>query len=247
MAAAEYFGQERSVATADRSLLVSSIRPLAALRGLYAGRRLLVCAVAGLIVFLLLPAACSLPLRAATAWVLGVALFLWLTFLAAGDASPEYLRRRAERLDERRWVILALIVAAAGTSLFALGFLLQKETPGETSPTSVRVTLAGLTVVASWLLTHSIFAAHYAHEYYGDADPGPGRADRGGLAFPGETAPDYWDFLYYSFVVGMTCQVSDVQVTARRMRRLTLAHGIVSFIFNTVVLALAVNILASTL
>jgi uncharacterized membrane protein len=140
-----------------------------------------------------------------------------------------------------------LIVAAAATSLVALGFLLQKEVPGLVIPTPVRVVLAGLTVLASWLLTHTIFAVHYAHEFYGDADPGPDREDRGGLAFPGDKAPDYWDFLYYAFVVGMTCQVSDVQVTGRRMRRLTLAHGLVSFIFNTVVLALAVNILASSL
>jgi uncharacterized membrane protein len=226
---------------------VSSFRPFQLLGTLYPGGRLLVSAIAGSAVFLLLPSTYALPARVATAWVIGVAVFLWLTFLAAGDSSPDHLRRRAERLDERRWVILALIVAAAATSLVALGFLLQKEVPGLVIPTPVRVVLAGLTVLASWLLTHTIFAVHYAHEFYGDADPGPDREDRGGLAFPGDKAPDYWDFLYYAFVVGMTCQVSDVQVTGRRMRRLTLAHGLVSFIFNTVVLALAVNILASSL
>lgn len=157
------------------------------------------------------------------------------------------LRRRVRQLDPRRWVILALIIAAATTSVFALGFTLQKE-PGETVVALVtRLLLAGLTVVASWTVTHTTFALHYAHHYYGDG-PAPGAADhRGGLAFPGGALPDYWDFLYFSFVVGMTCQVSDVQVTTRAMRRLTLLHGVLSFFFNTVILALAVNLLASSL
>ena len=90
-----------------------------------------------------------------------------------------------------------------------------------------------------------IFAIRYAHYFYGDPEP-KGRR-RGGLAFPGVENPDFWDFVYYSFVVGMTCQVSDVQVTSRSMRRLTLAHGVLSFFFNAGVLALAVNILASAL
>lgn len=228
---------------------VPPLRPVAFLKSLYAGRRLMVCAAAAAVIFLLLPRSAPLPARSAITWVLGVALFLGMTLLAAGDASPDHLRRRAARLDERRWVILALVVAAAGTSMVALGFLLQKAAPGDTvtMPVPVRVLLAGLTVIASWLLTHTVFAVHYMHEYYGDADPGPGRVDRGGLAFPGAEAPDYWDFVYYAFVVGMTCQVSDVQVTGRAMRRLTLIHGLVSFTFNTIVLALAVNIVASTL
>jgi uncharacterized membrane protein len=222
-------------------------RPLLAVSQFYAGRRLLFCTTAGAILYLVLPAGMPVPARAAMGWVVGVAIFLWLCLLAAGDASPDHLRRRAARLDERRWVILTLIVAAAGTSMVALGFLLQKTASAEGVPIVARVLLAGFTVIASWLLTHTIFAIHYAHEYYGDADPGPGRVDRGGLAFPGGEAPDYWDFVYYAFVVGMTCQVSDVQVTGRHMRRLTLIHGGVSFMFNTIVLALAVNIVASTL
>jgi len=103
--------------------------------------------------------------------------------------------------------------------------------------------LGGLAVAASWTLTHTTFSFRYAHLFYGDADADPG--DDGGLAFPGEPAPDYWDFLYFSFVIGMTCQVSDVQVTSHRIRRLALAHGVLSFLFNTIILALAVNLLAS--
>ena len=147
----------------------------------------------------------------------------------------------------RLLVILALIIAAATVSLFALGFTLQKP-PDETALAQARrLGLAGLAVVFSWTLTHSTFALHYAHHFYGDG-PRPGNADdRGGLAFPGSEPPNFFDFLYFSLVVGMTCQVSDVQVTSRPMRRLTLLHGVLAFFFNTVILALAVNLLASSL
>lgn len=211
------------------------------------GGRLLLCIVVGIILFLLLPRAMRLTERLAVSWVSGVALFLCLTAFVVIAVPPDLLRRRVRQLDSRRWVILAIIIAAATISLFALGFTLQKAPDETAAATAGRLGLAGLTVVASWTLAHTTFALHYAHHYYGDG-PAPGPADdRGGLAFPGEELPDYWDFLYFSFVVGMTCQVSDVQVTSRAMRRLTLLHGVLSFFFNTVVLALAVNLLASSL
>ncbi|HWI25530.1 MAG TPA: DUF1345 domain-containing protein [Stellaceae bacterium] len=196
---------------------------------------------------LLLPRSVRNGERLALAWLAGVVLFLALVALVVAGAKPEQLRRRARELDPRRWVITTLIIAAATVSLFALGFTLQKV-PNETEVALLtRLVLAGLTVAASWTLVHTTFALHYAHHYYGDGPaPGP-QDDRGGLAFPGDEMPDYWDFLYFSFVVGMTCQVSDVQVTSRPMRRLTLLHGILSFLFNTVILALAVNLLASSL
>lgn len=91
---------------------------------------------------------------------------------------------------------------------------------------------------------HTVFGMHYAHNFYGDSE---NRAARHGLDFPGEPDPDYRDFTYFSFVIGMTCQVSDVQVTSREMRRLVLIHGVLSFVFNTVILALTVNIVSSLL
>lgn len=214
---------------------------------LFAGGRLVVCTAVGAGVYLLFPASLRGVERLALSWVIGAALFLGLTAIVLAPASPDVLRRRARQLDPRRWVILAIIVAAAMISLFALGFTLQKE-PNETAlGLTVRLLLAGATVAVSWTLTHTTFALHYAHHYYGDG-PAPGPADdRGGLAFPGNELPDYWDFLYFSFVVGMTCQVSDVQVTSRAMRRLTLLHGVLAFFFNTVILALAVNLVASSL
>ncbi len=220
------------------------VSPLAYVRGLYSGGRLVATLIIGAAVFVLAPPGTAASLRFALAWVIGVAGFLGLTFFAIKDASPDDMRQRARNLDARAAVIIAVILAGAIASLGALGFVLQK--PAGEATAWPRVVLACLAVAASWLLAHTTVALHYAHSYYGDPDD-PGETERRGLLFPGDAPPDYWDFLYYSFVVGMTCQVSDVQVTSRQMRRLTLAHGVLSFFFNTGVLALAVNILAGVL
>jgi len=226
---------------------VTEFRPIAALRRSFAGGRLALCAALGAGVFLLLPHGLRAGERFALAWVAGVLVFLGLTALVVIGVPPEQLRRHARQLDPRRWVILAIIVAAATVSLFALGFTLEKQ-PNETAfALSMRLLVAGVTVAVSWTLTHATFALHYAHHFYGDGPAAGADDDRGGLAFPGNELPDYGDFLYFSFVVGMTCQVSDVQVTSRAMRRLTLLHGVLAFFFNTIVLALSVNLLASAL
>ena len=99
--------------------------------------------------------------------------------------------------------------------------------------------------MASWSLMHTVFALHYAHIYYRKDDDDVGAEDDGGLQFPGETEPGFMDFSYFSFVIGMTCQVSDVQVTSRRIRKLALIHGVLSFVFNTAILALSINIISS--
>jgi len=111
------------------------------------------------------------------------------------------------------------------------------------APSGYRIALGAVTILLSWTFMHVIFALHYAHEFYGE-----GSDDRtGGLVFPGNEAPDHWDFLYYSLVVAMTAQVSDVQIASKAMRRLTSVHGVVSFFFNVIVLALTVNIVSSVM
>jgi uncharacterized membrane protein len=173
------------------------------------------------------------------AWDAAVICFLVLTYQVIADHSIASIRRRAARLDTRTWVITTLVILAACASLFGLGLNLRGPDGVLPNHPALRAALAGFTVLGSWSLIHVIFALHYAHLFYGVSE--------GGLVFPGERDPDYWDFLYYSFVVGMTCQVSDVQVSASSLRRLTLAHGVLSFFFNTVILALAVNIGAGIL
>jgi uncharacterized membrane protein len=193
----------------------------------------------GIVVELGLRQIWSAALSLILAWDAGVVCFLFLTYQVIRDRSIASIRRRAARLDTRTWVLTTLVILAACISLFGLGLSLHG--PGKALPDQpeLRLALAGLTVIGSWSLIHLIFALHYAHVFYGEPE--------GGLIFPGEGEPDYWDFLYYSFVVGMTCQVSDVQVAAPALRRLTLTHGVLSFFFNTVILALAVNIGAGLL
>jgi uncharacterized membrane protein len=135
----------------------------------------------------------------------------------------------------------------AGAAFFGmlaiLGVLQQAKSTGGHVTLELAL-LAAVTILLSWLFAHTVFAVHYAHDYYGDLKHN--RAP--GLAFPGnDDTPDYWDFMYFSFVVGMTCQVSDVQVTRDHWRRLVLAHGVVSFLYNTIVLALSINLIAGLL
>ena len=110
---------------------------------------------------------------------------------------------------------------------------------------SLHILVSVLALSASWLFIQTMFAFRYAHRYYQEEKSG--EPDGPGLEFPGGLDPDYFDFLYYSYVVGMTAQVSDVQVTSREMRRLTLVHSVLSFAFNMLVLALSINVVAGAL
>lgn len=168
---------------------------------------------------------------------------IYLAFVAAMrvQMSPDDLRRHASEQDEGILIIILLAVAAIIFSLTAIFALLNQG--GQPGPWQLVCAIAS--VPLGWLTLHTIAAFHYAHLYYAPADDrsaGASPGDAGGLQFPGDQAPGAWDFLYYSFVVGMTAQVSDVQVLTGNMRRLTLAHGVLSFFYNTVLIALAVNV-----
>jgi uncharacterized membrane protein len=157
-------------------------------------------------------------------------------------ANPVTMRRIALQQDEGRVVILGLLTASACISLLAIGFMLHDK--GITgSVLALHLALAALTIIGSWLLVHTIFALHYARAYYQNHQTLQDRKAEG-LDFPSDLEPDYWDFLYFSFVIGMTSQVSDVEITSRPMRRLALGHGVLSFFFNTTILAMSINIIA---
>jgi uncharacterized membrane protein len=180
-----------------------------------------------------------LPWRMATrilvGWNSGVALYLILICRLMARASIDRIRERAAVEDEGAIALLGLTTAAALVSLAAVVVELGQ------SPGAYQVALGIGTILLAWAFMHTIFALHYAHEFYGE-----GQDERiGGLIFPGDEAPDYWDFLYYSLVVAMTAQVSDVQITSKVIRRLTAAHGVISFFFNVTVLALTVNIVST--
>jgi uncharacterized membrane protein len=181
----------------------------------------------------------ALPWRTATriivGWDCGVALYLMLICRLMARESIARIRERAAVEDEGAIALLVLTTAAAIASLAAVVAELGH------SPSAYQVTLGIGTILLSWTFMHTIFALHYAHEFYGEG----GDHRIGGLVFPGDEGPDYWDFLYYSLVVAMTAQVSDVQITSKVIRRLTAAHGVISFFFNVTVLALTVNIVST--
>ena len=170
-------------------------------------------------------------------WDLGLTLYLVLTFDMMTRADLSHIRSRAAMQDEGALALLLLPVAAAVASLAAI-FAELVATRGS-DWRGLHVALTIVTITLSWTFIQTIFALHYAHDYYGSGQ----RAK--GLQFPGADKPDYWDFAYFSFVVGMTFQVSDVVVTNRAIRRLVVAHGILSFAYNTAILALTVNVASS--
>jgi uncharacterized membrane protein len=182
------------------------------------------------------------PLRLVVAGDVFFLIYLASAAVVAGRATPDVLRRRASYDDEGMIVIILLTLAAISLCLAALFALLHLPGP----PAPVSLVLAILSVLLGWSTLHTVAAFRYAHLYYARASATHAEPrDAGGLEFPGDQEPDAWDFFYYSFVVGMTAQVSDVQVSNATMRRTTLAHGVLSFFFNAVILALAVNIAAS--
>ena len=192
----------------------------------------------GFVLALLLPSDWHLPTRLLVGWNLGVAIYLADALITIARFDIKQVRQGSASQDEGGLLILVLTVAAAIASLAAivaqLGF--AQAAGGEYK--AVYFAHAAVTILLSWMFIHVIFALHYAHEYYGE-----GRDKTvGGLNFPAPEEPDYWDFVYFSFVVGMTFQVSDVQITSKSIRRAVLAHAIVSFFFAVAILALAVNI-----
>ena len=169
--------------------------------------------------------------------VAGNLFFLAYLLLTAGfvaRATTEHLRRRAAEADEGLPLILLATGGAVVVSLGAIYLLLaQGDAAG---PIAGALAVAGIPL--GWLTLHTLASFHYANLYYA---PRRGGGDAGGLDFPGTAEPGPWDFLYFAFVIGMTAQVSDVAVKTGALRRTVLAHGVASFFYNTVILALAVN------
>ena len=210
------------------------------LRIIRARPRLATSIAGGVAVGLLLPAHLWVTTRCLIGWNAGVALYLVLVYTLMTRAGLERMRRNAALQDEGRVALLVLTVVAAAASLGAI--LVELGTHGGDGRSAAQLALATTTIVLSWIFIHTIFALHYAHDFYGERG-----GKESGLNFPGDEEPDYWDFVYFSFVIGMTCQVSDVAITSKSIRRTANAHGIVSFFFNAALLALMVNIAASAI
>jgi len=201
--------------------------------------RLFLCGALALVIIMLLPGDWRWSTRFLVGWDIGNVVYLAFSFAAMADCDTAHIRRRSALMDEGRIAILVFAASAALATLVAI--IIELGDKGATH-NPWQLALAGVTLALSWASTHTIFALHYAHEFYAE-----NRYVDGGLAFPGKDKPDYWDFMYFSLVVGMTSQVSDVAVTAKAIRRTVLAHGVVSFFFNATLVALVVNIAASAL
>jgi uncharacterized membrane protein len=207
-------------------------------RLVYARPRTFISVAVGIVAFALLPGSLRLVTRMLIGWDSFVTLYLLLVYTMMLRCGLARIRRNAVLQDEGRFLILLVTALGAFASIAAIVFEL-----GASHHSPRELALATVTVALSWATVHTVFALHYAHEYYRGAKPG-------GLQFPSgdeHEKPDYWDFVYFSFVIGMTAQVSDVGITNRTIRRTATAHGIASFVYNTALVALMVNIAASAI
>jgi len=201
--------------------------------------RIYICALVVVIVYFVTPHDMREATRALIAWNVGAFLFIALVGWMALHSSAHVCRAHAALEDENQWVLLVVGTAAACAALAAIVSELGgvKDMAGLNK--AAHLALVAGTIISAWTFIHILFALHYAHQYYADGETAPMKAP---LDFPGDEEPTFADFFYYSFVIGCACATADVNIVSRLTRRTSLAHGIVAFFFNTVVLALTINI-----
>ncbi|PAW94867.1 hypothetical protein CKK33_15735 [Mucilaginibacter sp. MD40] len=204
--------------------------------------RLLISLGAGLVAFFLSRQIDSIPEIVLITWIAIAATIIVLDWFIIFKAHPREIRKIASLEDSSRVIIFLFVLGASLVSLVAI-YLLLKSSKGVSEDTAAGyVILAMVAVIISWWLVHTVFTLRYAHLYYTRTDE---REMIGGLEFPGDTKdPDYLDFVYFSFVIGMTFQVSDVEISSRHIRRLAWMHGLISFAFNTAIVALSINVIS---
>ena len=218
--------------------------PESTLRFLDAHHRFTFCTVMAVLT-LCLPFPLPLATRLLIGWCTFAFLSVVLAWIVLFTRDPYEVRRVARIQDANATVLFTVVISAAMISLLAVGVLLGSAKSLPKSELGEHVALSVASVIFSWFLVHTLFALRYAHLYFFDAREASRSQVRGGLIFPGNDSPAYTDFAYFSFVVGMTCQTADVNISHTSMRRLTLVHGLISFCFNTAIIAMFVNIVAS--
>jgi uncharacterized membrane protein len=207
-------------------------------RVVYARPRTFVAIALGIVAFFLLPPSTRLVTRLLIGWDIFATLYLGLVYFMMLCSQHRRIKRDAVLQDDGRFLILLVTALGAFASIAAIVLEL-----GSTHHAVPQLAIATATIALSWAVVHTAFALHYAHDYYRGAKPG-------GLQFPSgekQDHADYWDFVYFSFVIGMTAQVSDVGITDKTIRRTATVHGIISFVYNTALVALMVNIAASAI
>jgi len=206
--------------------------------------RLMIALAVSAIVFFFIQGRYSLPGTILVTWIgfaLAVIALDWVVILSS---HPKEVRKIAKIQDSSRTFIFLFVIFASVISMGAIFFLLKSAKGHSGIGVNEHILLAIGAVIISWWLVHTIFTMRYAHMYY-DTDTDDGQPKEvGGLQFPDENEPDYLDFVYFSFVIGMTFQVSDVEISSRDIRRLAWLHGLLSFGFNTAIVALSINVIS---
>jgi uncharacterized membrane protein len=218
-------------------------RPRSIARSIAIRPRVYLAALAAVSAIVLLPSAVSGNLRTAIAGDFAAIVYLALGFRTMLSCGSDLIRKRAARQDDGKIVILILVLLAIALSFWTVIGVLSDAKQISDHTKHLRTLLAAATVGLSWLVTQVVFTFHYAHEFYRPDDTAEKLA--GGLEFPHDSKPDYWDFFYFATSLGAASQTSDVAIRTKALRRLVTLHAVVAFFFNTAVLALAINIGAS--
>lgn len=211
-----------------------------------AGLRLLIAVAFAGITFLVVKSRASSSIQFMAVWLSFAMVNLVLFWTTMATVQPHEIKQIAKKHDTGRIILFLVVLAASLFSLIAI-VLLRKILPGiSEAGYNVHIILTIASVICSWVLIHTVFAIRYAHLFYTckTEEDGIEKEHFGGLNFPNDDEPDYMDFAYFSFVIGMTFQVSDVKVTSSHIRRLALLHGVLSFAFNTIIVALSINIIS---
>jgi uncharacterized membrane protein len=186
----------------------------------------------------------SVPAIILSVWIAFASAIIVLDWIVILWAHPREIRKIASLEDSSRYILFLFVIGASVMSLGAILFLLISSKGGSNAEVSGHVILAMAAVIISWWLVHTIYTMRYAHLYYSTNPDDTTKKPMGGLMFPEENEPDYLDFVYFSFVLGMTFQVSDVEISSRAIRRIAWAHGLIAFAFNTTIVALSINVIS---
>jgi uncharacterized membrane protein len=221
--------------------------PFRSFRNVIRRPRLIGCVVLGIAAHLtMLATSWALPTRLLIGWNVATWTYIVLSSFGMRGSTSASIRRRAVLVDQSRLVVLSFSILAAVASIVAIIMQLATIKDIHGSERALHLALSASTILSAWIFIHLVFAFHYAHEFFVErASEAELPLDiRGGLRFPGTSQPIFGDFVYYSFVIGCASQTADVETTSIVMRRITVIHGVLSFFFNTTVLALTINIAA---
>lgn len=203
-------------------------------------QRILIACIATILIYLFCPKSSDKLLVGITLWDVFTCTFLMMSFIVLVSRPVPQIKKEASKDDGSKVAVFILIIVSSFAAMLTALLLIIS---GEAKNSSSFLPLVIASVLLSWTMVHTIFTFHYAHQYY-DIDKMEPNKHFEGLNFPGETSPDYLDFVYFSFGIGCTFQVSDVTISSKEIRRLVLLHTLISFTLNTFVLALSINIVA---